>query len=135
MTEDVASTKRKPLTPRQKLAMYEAHGGRCILCSLKIMPGEKFVDEHIRPLALGGSNDMENRGPAHERCAADKTNGKAGDLARVAKAKRQKQAAHGMKAAPAKPIESPGFTPAPKQLKASKPIEKLAALPRRAMFS
>jgi 5-methylcytosine-specific restriction protein A len=129
---DVPTTPRKPLTPRQRLALYEAHGGKCVLCGTKIMPGEKFIDEHIRPLALGGSNDLSNRGPAHERCAAEKTHGPTGDLARAAKAKRQKRAALGIKAQ-TKKIESAPFVPAPKQAKATKPLAKPSLNPR-AMF-
>jgi len=92
---DVATTRRQPLTPRQRLALYEAHGGVCCICGNRIIGG-RWVDEHIRPLSLGGSNDLDNRAPAHERCAQEKTRD---DLRRLAKAKRQKRAHLGLKAA------------------------------------
>lgn len=90
MTEDVGTTPRKPLTPTQRLKLFEAFQGRCVLCDRKIEAGEPWIDEHLRALGLGGSNDPENRGPAHKACADAKTHGKDGDLARIAKAKRVK---------------------------------------------
>jgi hypothetical protein len=90
MTEDVGSTKRKPLTPTQRLKLFESFGGRCVLCDRKIEAGEPWIDEHLRALGLGGTNAMENRGPAHKACADAKTHGSDGDIARIAKAKRMK---------------------------------------------
>lgn len=86
---DVGTTPRKPLTPRQRLAMWERHGGKCCVCGEKIdaVRDGGFVDEHIIPLALGGSNEDSNRGPAHKACARDKTSN---DLTSIAKAKRVK---------------------------------------------
>lgn len=143
MTEDVAPTKRKPLTKKQRLAMFERHKGVCVLCTRKITD-TKWIDEHLRPLAQGGSNDISNRGPAHITCAAAKTNGPAGDNANSARAKRKKEAAVIGKTRKSPPIQSAPFAPAPKQAKASKPLEKKAAaekpiekfagLARRPMF-
>jgi 5-methylcytosine-specific restriction protein A len=90
MTQDVGTTPRKPLTPTQRLKLFEAFQGRCVLCDRKIEAGEPWIDEHLRALGLGGTNAAENRGPAHKACADLKTHGKDGDLARIAKAKRQK---------------------------------------------
>jgi hypothetical protein len=90
MTEDVGTTRRKPLTPTQRLKLFEAWHGCCCICERKIQAGEKWIDEHIRPLGLGGTNYLDNRGPAHVVCADAKTHGEDGDLARIAKAKRQK---------------------------------------------
>ena len=94
MTIDVVTTPRKPLTPSQRLKLFEAHKGVCCVCGAYIKAGEKWVDEHIIPLGLGGSNDIENRAPAHEKCAADKTKD---DMRAIAKAKRQKRAHLGIK--------------------------------------
>lgn len=90
MTEDVGSTKRKPLTPRQRLKLFESWHGCCCICERKIQAGDVWVDEHIRPLAMGGTNEFDNRGPAHKACADAKTFGKDGDLSLIARAKRQK---------------------------------------------
>lgn len=94
MTEDLGTTPRKPLTPTQRLKMFEDHKGICALCGQKIEAGEKWIDEHLRALGLSGSNDLENRAPAHVACAAVKTKG---DIQRIAKAKRQKMSALGLK--------------------------------------
>ena len=115
-TEDVGTTKRKPLTPKQRLALFEAHKGICIVCKLKIND-PKWIDEHIRPLGQGGGNELANRAPAHIKCAEAKTNGKNGDNARTAKAKRQKVRAVIGKAAPKKKLEGPGFQPVEKASK------------------
>ena len=101
MTTDVGTTPRKPLTPTQRLKLFEDHKGICCLCSLKIKRGDAWIDEHIRPLGLGGSNDLSNRGPAHKLCAEVKTEQ---DMDRINKAKRQKQADLGIKAAAGAPL-------------------------------
>lgn len=73
MTIPVIPEKRKPLTRRQRTTEHDLHGGTCCICLLPIAPGEPFIDEHIIPLALGGSNKPENRGKAHRQCAKIKT--------------------------------------------------------------
>jgi 5-methylcytosine-specific restriction protein A len=125
VTTDVGTTPRKPLTPTQRLKMFEAHGGKCALCGLQIHAGEKWVDEHLRALALGGSNDADNRAPVHVACAAVKTHQE--DIPRIAKAKRQKMAALGIRSDTKPKIQSRGFVRKERQ-------EKLALPPRRAMF-
>ena len=82
-------------TKSGRWARNEAHRGVCCICGNRIIGG-RWVDEHIRPLSLGGSNDLANRAPAHERCAQEKTRD---DLRRLAKAKAQKRAHLGLKAA------------------------------------
>ena len=125
-TQDVGTTPRKPLTPRERLSLFEKEKGLCCICGLKIVGA--FIDEHRTPLALGGSNDMSNRGVAHPKCAAVKT--ATDDLPRIAKAKRQKQAHLGIKG-PRKPIKSAPFPktekPARSDRKAS--IDKSALIP------
>lgn len=85
---DVPTTKRKSLSPMQRLKLFEDHGGICVVCERKIDAGEPWIDEHLRALGLGGSNDLDNRGPAHAHCADTKT--RTEDIPRIAKAKRQK---------------------------------------------
>jgi hypothetical protein len=113
------------LTPTQRLKLFEAHKGICVLCSKEIRAGEKWIDEHIRPLALGGTNDLENRRPVHVACAEIKT---PNDLSQIAKAKRQKRAGLGIKKDTPK-IESRGFETSRKNPR----IQKLS-LPPRPMF-
>jgi len=76
---------RKPLTDLQRVKMFREHGGKCCICGDKILTDEKWIDEHERALALGGTNDPDNRGPAHKACAKDKTKN---DMQMIAKAKR-----------------------------------------------
>ncbi len=111
MTEDVGTTLRKPLTPTQRLKLFEAFQGRCVLCDRKIEVGEPWIDEHLRALGLGGSNVAENRGPAHKACAVAKAHGKDGDLARIAKAKRVKMRHIGVKTRKGPPM--PGSKASP----------------------
>ena len=106
MTEPIGTTPRKPLTPRQRLALLEEYGHKCALCGLPIGPEEGFIDEHLRALGLSGTNKWDNRGPAHIRCAEVKTKD---DMARIAKAKRQKARHYGIKPEGAGKIRSAGF--------------------------
>lgn len=128
MTEDVGTTKRKPLTPTQRLKLFERHSGKCVLCGLHIRSGESWIDEHIRPLALGGTNDVENRRPVHVSCAAAKTSD---DIKQIAKAKRQKRASLGIKKE-GKKIQSRGFD----RIEKHRGIDKSALpdLPRRGLY-
>lgn len=126
MTEDVGTTPRKNLTPTQRLKLFESFKGMCVLCTRKITDGESWRDEHLRALGLGGSNEWDNRAPVHVACAKAKD---AEDLPRIAKAKRQKRAAHGMRPAPKRPIQSAGFAPSGKPMREPKPMP-----PRRPMF-
>jgi 5-methylcytosine-specific restriction enzyme A len=73
MNAPVLPTKRKPLTQRQRVKMHDEHGSICVVCLMPIPKGGRFIDEHIVPLAIGGSNDPSNRGPAHVQCAKVKT--------------------------------------------------------------
>ena len=131
---DVGTTARKPLTPRQRLQLFERHKGVCALCGLKITPGAKWIDEHMRALGLGGGNEDANRAPVHKACADAKTYGPEGDLAKAAKAKRQKMRHLGISTS-SKPLQSgqslPGANPA---RRASRPLEKLLP-PRRGLYS
>lgn len=111
MTEDVGTTERKPLTPRQRLKLFEHFKGVCQLCKTQIRSGDKWRDEHMRALGLGGTNEWDNRAPVHEHCAKDKDKD---DLPRIAKAKRQKMAALGIKSPSSRPIASRGFAKAEK---------------------
>ena len=98
MTEDVGTTKRKHMTPRMRLKVWENHKGICALCGGQIDGiRERWIVEHLRALELGGSDTEDNMAPAHEGCAIAKTVGKNGDHARAAKAKRVKSKHLGIK--------------------------------------
>jgi len=112
MTEDLGTTPRKVLTPRQRLALFEAFKGICPLCEQRIQVGEKWIDEHMRALGLAGSNDWDNRAPVHEHCAKLKTKD---DMARINKAKRQKMHHLGIK--PESRRKLPGSKDSPIKIK------------------
>ncbi|QDP57331.1 MAG: hypothetical protein Unbinned3696contig1008_9 [Prokaryotic dsDNA virus sp.] len=94
--------KRASLSRVKRLAIFEAHGGICHLCERKIQAGEAWEVSHDRPLELLGADDDENRKPAHKSCHAVQT--REHDIPRIAKAKRQKMAALGIR----KPSTFPG---------------------------
>lgn len=85
---DVGTTKRGSMSTMRRLRIWEAHGGRCVICGLKIHSSKgDWIIEHIRPLVLGGSDMDDNCGPAHEACRREKDKV---DVAAGAKAKRMK---------------------------------------------
>jgi 5-methylcytosine-specific restriction endonuclease McrA len=94
--------RRKPLTAKQKLKMFLAHQGVCCICGGKIdATRERWIDEHIDPLWRGGSNDLSNRAPAHEKCARRKTAKEATDKA---KGERIAEKAMGARTAKTRPM-------------------------------
>ena len=90
---DLGTTPRKPMTPTQRLKLFEDERGLCCICGLKIVG--KFIDEHKRALGLAGGNERDNRGVAHPKCAEAKTHDE--DMPRINKAKAQKKAQHAIK--------------------------------------
>lgn len=77
---------RKAMPTMRRLRIWEAHGGFCVLCKIKIDGvREKWIVEHVIALGLGGPDTDENCGPAHETCrrAKDKA-----DIPAIAKVKR-----------------------------------------------
>jgi hypothetical protein len=91
---------RKPLTKRQRADMAIEQAGRCgcsalpelhpiyrdfPVCAGKLNP--RSIDEHLWPLAAGGTNDRDNRALLNEPCARIKTDEY--DAALIAKTKRQ----------------------------------------------
>jgi 5-methylcytosine-specific restriction protein A len=123
---------RRRISAKERVAIFTREAGLCHMCKGAVTVGQAWDISHDIPLELGGADEGENLKVAHRTCHRDHT--AAVDAPAIAKAKRREAAHMGAKTAPSKKIESAGFAPAAKQLKASKPIEKLAALPRRAMF-
>jgi 5-methylcytosine-specific restriction endonuclease McrA len=122
---DVGTTERKRLTPSQRLKLFEKHKGTCALCGLEIK-GKRWVVEHMRPLGLGGTNEVdENLRPVHEACAREKT---IEDVKAIARAKRIKMRAIGIEKG-GKKIQSRGFPRAEKQARIAK-----QKLPPRSLY-
>ncbi len=81
-------SRRRHIGPRERLAIFEAAGGRCHLCGDKIDgTAQRWEVEHVVPLELGGdeTKGSGNLQPAHVGCHRVKTTADAG---RIAKAKR-----------------------------------------------
>lgn len=60
--------------------IFDAHGGICRICGLKIHAerGEQFQIDHEKPLWLGGADTEENMRPLHVDCHSRKTGEEAG---------------------------------------------------------
>lgn len=106
MNAPVIPERRKPLTRKQRVDAHDRHGSICCICGLLIPPGEPFIDEHVIPLGLGGSNAQSNRGMAHIPCAKIKTQQ---DQNMIAKAIRMRAKFLGIKKRTGRKIQSRGF--------------------------
>lgn len=81
----VEATKRERLTRVQIATIIIRDNGRCGCgCGERLVP-ETMIDEHIKPLAEGGENTLENRAFYNLECAKKKTNC---DIVRIRKAER-----------------------------------------------
>lgn len=97
---------RRVLSRRQTIELAVRQNGRCGCgCGVKLDAlKEGVIDEHIIPLELTGSNDLENRALFRKPCAAKKTTD---DFAKIAKAKRL--AGETCTKPKGRPIQSRGF--------------------------
>jgi 5-methylcytosine-specific restriction enzyme A len=116
--------------PRVRLRIFERHGGICHLSGVKITPGMAWDLDHVVALVNGGKHCESNLAPALKAPHKAKT---AKDVAEKATVARKRKKALGIKAV--KPeIKSAGFTPVEPQRRASRPIDKLAHLPKPQLF-
>lgn len=69
------SPKRKPLTRREFGMLLVAQDCRCKCCGGKLdfTKPRQVIDEHLQPLADGGTNEMHNRALYCIGCASGKT--------------------------------------------------------------
>ena len=75
---------RKRRTPQAREAICVAHDWVCVICSGKIDPvREKWILEHLLALAAGGTDTEDNMGPAHQKCAVEKTKSDLGIIAKI----------------------------------------------------
>lgn len=76
-------TKRKSFGPKERMRIFQMNDGICWMCKLPIdRLHERWIAEHIQPLALDGTNDDSNLGVTHEKCAKLKTAKEAVDRAK-----------------------------------------------------
>jgi 5-methylcytosine-specific restriction protein A len=83
MNAPVIVPPRRSLTKKQRVDLFDSHGGVCVICKRKIKAGEKWIDEHINPRAISADDSLPNRGPAHVSCAQKKTKKDRRDIAKV----------------------------------------------------
>jgi 5-methylcytosine-specific restriction endonuclease McrA len=113
MNSPVVIHARRSLNKKQIVELFHRDNGACCICGGKITTSDKWedvdrsqiIDEHETPLALGGTNEMSNRGLAHLICAKGKTKH---DIGNIAKAKRIEAKHIGAKR-PKGEIKSRGF--------------------------
>lgn len=111
MNTPVEIEPRKPLTKKQRAELALRQNGLCgCLCGEKLDHArDGVIDEHVIPLALGGSNDLSNRQLWRKPCAMEKTKA---DVRSIAKSKRM-GGEHGQQARRKKenyrPMPSRGF--------------------------
>ncbi|WP_312045128.1 HNH endonuclease [Anaerotignum sp.] len=61
------SCKRKQFNSETRKVVYAKTKGHCALCG-NFIPFDDFTVDHIKPLAKGGSNELENLQPACKVC-------------------------------------------------------------------
>jgi 5-methylcytosine-specific restriction protein A len=124
-------TKRRRISTKERVAIFTHNNGTCHLCGGAITVGQAWEVSHDIPLELGGADEGDNLKPAHKTCHRDHT--AKVDQPNIGRAKRREAAHIGAKVRNGPQIKSPGFRPAPKQRKASGPLDKQLP-PRRAIY-
>lgn len=76
---------RKSFSRKERVRLFDLHGGRCHLCNQKIQVGEAWELEHIVPWELTRDDSDDNVKPAHKFCHKEKT---ADDIDAIRKADR-----------------------------------------------
>ena len=94
-----------PLHVRDRI--FARAKGRCHISGRKIMPGERWEVEHIKPLSMGGEHREANLAPALAFEHRAKTAEEATDRA---KADRMRRKANGTWPKTKAPLRSRGFT-------------------------
>lgn len=74
---------RRTIPTRERVALFQAAGGICHICSGRIHVGEAWEVEHVVPLAQGGEDGGDNLRPAHVKCHKAKSAKDATDTARA----------------------------------------------------
>jgi 5-methylcytosine-specific restriction enzyme A len=86
--------KRRSISQRERLLIFNQARGICHICGGKIGVGEAWDVEHVVPLAQGGEDGGDNIRPAHVKCHRAKT---AKDATDTAEAKRREARHIGIK--------------------------------------
>lgn len=91
MTQPCAPSRRKRLSTKDRVFIFELAKGVCMFCNGKIQVGEAWEVSHAVPLEMGGADEIQNMFPAHKKCHRRQTSEV--DIPMIAKAKRR-QARH-----------------------------------------
>jgi len=83
VTEWIASSPDAEIPKRVKLRIWEREGGMCSLTGRKIMPGEAYDFEHVKPLSMGGEHRESNLRLALREAHRAKTADEAGARAKA----------------------------------------------------
>lgn len=110
-----------------RLRILRRFNNKCAITGIIIADGQDFDLDHKVRLEDGGEHSEANLQPVLKLPHEVKT---AAERKRQAKADRIAKAAHGMRSAPKRPIQSAGFAPSEKQPRIIK-----QALPPRRMFT
>lgn len=76
---------RKSFSRKDRVRLFDLHGGKCHLCDQKIKVGDAWDLEHIVPWELTRDDSDDNVKPAHKSCHKIKT---ADDVAAIRKSDR-----------------------------------------------
>ncbi len=87
--------RRRSLSNMDRLNLFIQRHGQCAHCEMKIMPGKRWDVDHVIPIALGGSNNVENLQILCWSCHITKTAYE--DIPRIAKTHRLLVRHHGAK--------------------------------------
>lgn len=115
----IAPTKRRSMTKARAARIFLDANGICCNCNVQIRQGESWFVEHVESLAQGGADDDKNARPAHTKCKPAKD---ATDAASKAKRDRLVTAGWEREQPRRKSFQSAGFTKAPAQHSATRPL-------------
>ena len=123
VTEWIGKSADAKVPEHVRLRILRRNENKCFLTGILIADAQSFDCDHRIPLEEGGAHAESNLVPVLRLPHEVKT---AAERKRQAKADRQAKAAHGMRPAPKRPIQSAGFPPSEKRPR----IEKQALPPR-----
>lgn len=104
----VGKTPDSAIPPRVRLRVFQRQGGICALSGHKIMPGDQWDVDHIKPLSMGGLHAEPNLQAVWRPAHREKTSAEAGDRA---KADRIRAKHNGAWPKPKRALKSRGFEP------------------------
>ena len=118
--EWIGSTDDSAIPARVKLRIFDRFNGACAVCTLRIGGSLRPAYDHVQAIINGGTNSEANIQLLCSPCHARKTNA---DVAEKSRNYRKRTKHLGI-TAPRQKIASRGFTKAPPQRSATRPIER-----------